>query len=60
MAHFGFIGNNEAFTARSDSFGLGGGMQAALRTGSRPAVVPSAGAAVNRQEFVPVAISGFE
>jgi hypothetical protein len=43
-AHFGFIGNNEVFAARSDSFGLGGGMQAALRTGSRLAVVLSAGA----------------
>jgi hypothetical protein len=43
-AHFGFIGNNEVFAARSDSFGLGGGMQAVLRTGPRLAAVLSAGA----------------
>jgi hypothetical protein len=43
-AHFGFIGNNEVFAARSDSFGLGAGMQAVLRTGPRLAAVLSAGA----------------
>jgi hypothetical protein len=43
-AHFGFIGNNEVFAARSDSFGLGGGMQAVLRTGPRLSTVLSAGA----------------
>jgi hypothetical protein len=43
-AHFGFIGNNEVFTVRSDAFGAGGGMQVMLRTGPRLAAVLSAGA----------------
>lgn len=43
-AHFGFIGNNEVFAARSDAFGLGAGMQAVLRTGPRLSTLLSAGA----------------
>jgi hypothetical protein len=43
-ANFGFIGNNEVFAARSDAFGVGGGMEAKLRAGTKLAVALSGGA----------------